>query len=342
MVELAAVISTAIIVATIICVQVSRLPVPNFPSLMQATFGLGHALAVLLLLITTAAYTVGWRRLHRVDPRLANPWRALAFGVAVVALGLALIWPLPGWSNYLLAMRSVQKVLLCMIAAPLIWLACPIHLIVWGMRGGARRWFVRLHGNSWDGRLTRSLTQPVATWFAFVAAFLLWHDPASASYLLGENWAHYSAPWLLAAAAILFWSHVVGTNPRLHPSYPIWLLIFYLLGAEIANMITGVTIAFNADPLYAHYPAIRALVGDRALPLNAVIDQMAAGAIIWVFGSFVYIFSIVVVLNRLFGSEDSNGPQPLPNWDSYENFIAPGLEHRVTPPLLTKADDRSR
>jgi cytochrome c oxidase assembly factor CtaG len=309
---------------------------------MQATFGLGHAVAALLFLIITAAYAIGWRRLHRVDPKLANPWRLLAFVVAMITLGLALIWPLPGWSNYLLAMRSTQKVLMCMIAAPLIWLACPIHTVVWGLRGWTRRWLVRLHGSSWDGRLTRSLTQPMAAWFGFVAAFLLWHDPASANFLMGENFAHYGAPWLLGAAAILFWSHVVGTGPRLHTSFPAWLLIIYLLGAEIANMITGITIAFTVEPIYPHYPAIRALVGDAALPLNSTIDQMAAGALIWVFGSFVYIFGIVFVLNHLFHREGSTAPEPLPNWDSHEKFIAPGLEHRVAPPRLTKIDDRSR
>ncbi len=292
--------------------------------------------------MTGVSYARGWRRLHRVDPGLATPWRALAFAIAITALALSLVWPLPGWSNYLLTMRSLQKALLCMIAAPLLWLACPVHIIVWGSRGWMRRGLVRLHGNTWDGRLARSVTQPLVAWFGFVAVFLLWHDPASARFLLGETWVHYGAAWLLGAAAILFWSHVVGTGPRLHTGFPSWLIILYLLGAEIANMIAGVTIAFTVEPLYAHYPAIRALVGEGALPINPVTDQMAAGAIIWVFGSVVYIFGIVFVLHELFRREGSNTPAPLPNWDAHEKFIAPGLEHRVTPQPYHKSDDRSR
>ena len=309
---------------------------------MHATFGIWHASASLFLVILIAAYVRGWRRLHRVDPGLATPLRAIAFGIAVGALAAALIWPLPGWSNYLLTMRSLQKALLCMIAAPLLWLACPLHTIVWGMRGWTRRGLVRFHGHSWDARLTRTLTQPMAAWFGFVAAFLLWHDPASAKFLLGENWLHYVAPWVLGATAIVFWSHVVGTGPRHRAHFPAWLLILYLLGAEIANMVAGITIAFTVEPIYAHYPAVRALVGDAALPLSSMIDQMAAGAIIWVFGSFVYIFGIVFVLHHLFRREGSTAPEPLPNWDAHDKFIAPGLEHRLAPHLVRKSDDRSR
>jgi cytochrome c oxidase assembly factor CtaG len=309
---------------------------------MQATFGTWHAAATLLLIFLGAGYARGWRRLHRVDPALANPWRALAFAAALLLVGLALIWPLPGWSVYLLTARSLQKALLCMLAAPLFWLACPVHIFVWGHRGWSRRGLVWLHGHGWASRALRSMTQPMAAWFGFVALFLLWHDPASAQFLLDEGWAHHAAAWLLGASALLFWSHVVGTGPRLHPSFPAWLLLIYLLGAEIANMVAGITIAFTLEPIYAHYPALRLQLGEASLPLSAPIDQMTAGAVIWVFGSIVYIFGMMFVLHALFRRAGSTAPEPLPNWDSHENFIAPGLEHRVVPHRHKKSDDRSR
>jgi cytochrome c oxidase assembly factor CtaG len=295
---------------------------------MQADFGFWQAGAALTLIVLTALYGAGWRRLHRVYPRLASVGRLLAFGVALAALTVALVWPLPGWSNYLLTMRSVQKVMVAMIAPPLLWLACPVHVIVWGrreLRGG----LVALRrGKSRTAAWVRAATQPLVAWFTFVAVFLFWHDPQSVPLLVGGGWLHYIAPWLLLAAALLYWWHVVDTGPRLHRSFPTWLLIPFLIGVEIPNMVAGITIAFSVQPLYAHYATVHAQLGDR-LPLNVITDQITGGAIVWVFGSLVYIASIVLVLHRLFRREGSNAPQPLPNWDANEKFIAPGLEERA-------------
>ncbi len=305
---------------------------------MQASLGVGQGIAALLLLMLTAAYVQGWRKLHRAMPKLATPWRLLAFILAFSALSLALIWPLPGWSNYLLAMRSSQKAFICMIAAPLFWLACPVHFVAWGLRGRARQALVSLKSQGWTKRLMYAITQPLVLWFIYVAAFLFWHDPSFAPFLLGRNWAHTLAPWLLLGASLLFWWPVVDTGPRLHRRFPAWLLIIYLLGAEIANMVAGMTIAFSADPVYAYYPAVRAQLGADVLPLSQLIDQMAGGAIIWVFGSLVYISGIIFILHRLFRKDGSTTPQPIFDWDSQEKFIAPGLEHRVAQNQLRKAD----
>jgi len=298
---------------------------------MQAPIGVEQVAAILILGIVAAFYGVGWRRLHRADPRLASPGRVVAFGVGLVALTLALVWPLPGWSNYLLAARSLQKVLICMVGAPLLWVACPVHVIAWGQRRWAGRWVTRLHRPADSfGRAIRGLTQPLFVWFLYVAVFLFWHDPTSARFLLGDTWGHTLAPWVLLVAAILFWGPVVDTGPRLHRDLPIWLLIVYLIGVEIANMVAGITIAFSATPVYPYYPAVRAALGDPMLPLPLIIDQIAGGAIVWVFGSLVYISGVLFILHRLFRREGVNLPLAAPNWDDHANLIAPGLEHRVT------------
>lgn len=305
---------------------------------MQASIGIGESLAILVLVGLAVGYGVGWWRLHRVMPALANPLRLLAFIIALSALTLALVWPLPGWSNYLLAMRSLQKTLICMIAAPFFWLACPVHLIGWGIRGWTGRQAMGLGFHGWSRPLLRSITQPLVAWFAYVAAFLLWHDPSLANFLLGESWLHTATPWLLLGAALLFWWHVVDAGPRYHRSFPSWLLIVYLLSVEVANMVAGMTIAFAGEPLYSHYPTLRAQLAPNALPLSQFFDQMIGGAVIWIFGSLVYISAIISVLHRLFRQEGSTAPQPLPNWDDHNRFIAPGLEHRVDQNRFHKAD----
>jgi putative membrane protein len=288
--------------------------------------------------VSSALYLAGWRRLHRASPGLAHAGRLLAFGAVLAALSLALVWPLPGWSSYLLTMRSAQKVLVALIAPAFFWLACPLHTMAWGLGSPVRRRLVRVrHASGWGARAVRAITQPLVTWFVFVSAFLFWHDPQTVAYLAGDTWAHDAAPWVLLGAALLFWGHVAGTGLRLRTPFPTWLLIVYLLGVEIPNMVAGVTIAFADHPLYPYYARIHARYGERLL-LDAATDQMIGGAIIWVFGSLFYVTSIVLVVHRLFREEGSTAPQPLPGWDAHEKLIAPGLEHRARQNLIRGVD----
>lgn len=308
-----------------------------FSILLAWQLGAGLILALLAVL-----YLWGWRRLRRVEPRLASVARLLAFLAGLTALTLALIWPLPIWSNQLLAMRSVQKALVAMIAPPLLWLGCPVHVIVWGLRRQLRRGFVYLRqGKGPAARGLRHMTQPLVGWFVFVGAFLSWHDPQTTPLLLGNTMLHYLAPWLLLGAALLYWWPVVGTGPRLQSRFPIWVLIPYLITVEIPNMVAGVTIAFSGHPLYPYYVAVHAAMGNR-LWLDVMTDQMVGGAIVWVFGSLVYVASIVLVVHRLFRNDGATAPQPPPNWDADEKFIAPGLEHRARQNALRKVDLRHR
>lgn len=309
---------------------------------MHATIGIGESIALLLLAALAIGYVRGWRHLRRALPMLASPARLVAFSVATVALAFAFIWPLPGWSNYLLTMRSLQKVLICMVAAPLLWLSSPVHVVVWGTRSRSRRAFLALLTPGRVRQTATTATQPLVAWFAYVAAFLFWHDPAVAGFLIGEKAAHTLAPWLLLIAAMLFWWPVVDSGPRLHRTFPAWLLIISLLSVEIANMVAGITIAFSMEPIYQSYTTVRAQLAPDALPWSQSTDQIMGGAIVWVFGSLVYISSIVFVLLRLFRKEGSTTPQPLPNWDDNAKFIAPGLEHRVTQNHQRNVDLRHR
>lgn len=305
---------------------------------MQATIGAWQVGVAALLMAAGLLYAAAWRRLRRVDAGLARPLRLLAFGAALVALALALVWPLPGWSQSLLTARALQKVLVAMLAPALFWLACPAHVLVWGWRRPLRRpfvWFAQSQGRA--AGILRGLTQPLVAWFLFVSAFLFWHDPTSVAYLAGAGWLHDAAPLALFGTALLFWWHVVGTAPRLSKAFPAWLLIVYLVGVEILNMVAGITIAFSMEPVYPYYANVHRQAG-HALPLGMAEDQIAAGAIVWVLGSLVYITSIVLVLHRLFRREGSMAPQPLPNWDAHERLIAPGLEQRAQQNVLRNVD----
>lgn len=282
----------------------------------------------LLLVLLGWGYGRGWRRLQTRQPELATKPRLVLFGLSLAALAATLIGPLETWSYSLLVARSLQKVLICMIGAPLFWLACPFHVTLAGLPGTLRRRMTRLLHRSAFGRLLRFVTQPSFTWLLFVSVFLSWHDPTLVNLVMPHPWAHRAALLVLLGAALLFWWHIVDTGPRIHGRFPDWVRFACLLGVEIPNIASGISIAFQVAPLYTYYATMHALA-QQPFQLPLLDDQTISGGIIWVFGSLAYFSSAVLVLNKIFRDHGGNSAQPIPNWDSDERMIAPGLEHRL-------------
>jgi putative membrane protein len=279
-----------------------------------------HLISAIALLILTATYSLAWRRLRSRRPKLATGGRLSLFLSGMILLGLAFVWPVSIWAESLLAGRAVQKVLLCMLAPPLLWLGLPFHVIAWGL---PVRWRKRVR----LGPILRRVTHPLAAWLLFISAFLLWHDPTYVNWAAHQRMVQTTTAWLLLGAALLFWWHVVNTGPRLHPRLPGWIMAVYLLAVEIPNMAAGITIAFTVQPIYPAYAELQQTL--TGAPFTYASDQMIGGAIIWVFGSIVYISAIIGVLYQLFRREGSTAPQPPMDWDNAKKVIAPGLEHRL-------------
>jgi putative membrane protein len=283
-------------------------------------------LPLALAALAGGLYTLGWLRLHRWLPTLAQPRRLICFWLGLTLLTLPHLPPLYALSEQLLMIRSVMKILTVMLAPPLIWQAIPVHGLLWSLPGSLRRRLV--HGifvaPAFRSAI-RTLTAPGLAWLLFIAAFLIWHDARFASWSMMQGWSRHLSLWVLLLAALIYWSHVVGTGPRIHTRLPGWVFFAYLVGADIPNMISGVTISFTGRPIYSYYAAAHA--ATRApWGLDVLNDQIIAGGLVWFFGSLVYFGSAVLVMGQFF-KHDS--PQPYPNWDADERMIAPGLEHRV-------------
>ena len=139
-----------------------------------------------------------------------------------------------------------------------------------------------------------------------------------------QEWSCHLSLWLLLVTGMLDWGHVVGSSPRIHPRLPAWVFVAYLIGADIPNMVSGVTISFTGHPIYSYYVAADA--HGNPLGLDVINDQIIAGGLVWFCGSMVYFGSAVMVMGRLFKHDT---PQAFPNWDADERMIAPGLEHRL-------------
>ena len=232
-------------------------------------------------------------------------------------------------TQYLFA-RTLQTVLLCLLAAPAFFLSLGYDVMLWGMPDRSRRAMKRtLQPETRLGKTLRRFTPVWAVWLAFLALFLIWHDASFVNWALAHHAAHTLYLCLLALAALLFWWHIVGTGPRLHPPFTPWLAAIVLVICEIVNMITGVSLAFASEPIYSHYlQAAQTLNPSQALA-RVMADQALSGGMLWVAGSLLYVTSILLIVNRLFEQHGASQPAAHPGWDDDERMIMPGLEHRL-------------
>lgn len=282
----------------------------------------GSAAALLTIFLP---YVLCWLRLKRNRSPLATTARLVSFSAGTAALALAFHSPLVTLQQELLIGRAGQQMLIGLLAPPLLWLACPAHIILRGLPPSARRWTVsKLKRSTWSGILIRRLTHPLPILLLAFSVFLLWHEPVFANWLLIRPSAYRLCLWGVWITYMLFWWHPLGTGPRLRqPMHPAIAFLFVILGGEVPNMVTGVTLAFRNTPAYSYY------AGRLPLPeLTTMQDQMISGGIIWFFGSIVYVGVAVALLGRVFRNFEAPRPQPI-SWDATERTIAPGLEHRV-------------
>lgn len=283
----------------------------------------------LLMFVWLVLYVRGWLRLRRRGAsQLASVYRLLVFLTATALVGLILLSPVSWLNTQYLSLRTLQTVVLCLLAAPAFHLACGYDVLLWGLTDRGRRWMRRtVQPGTHAGEYLRKATPVAGVWLAFVAAFLIWHEPGIVNWLLPRPMLHTSFLSLLGLFALLFWWHVVGTGPRLHVPPAPWLVAAVLVITEVLNMITGVSIAFSTQPIYSHYATVAATEPGRFLDIAA--DQALAGATLWVVGSMLYVSSIVLVLNRLFIEHGQAGAALEPDWEDDDRMIMPGLEHRV-------------
>ncbi len=290
-------------------------------------------LTLLVVLGVAVLYALGWSQMRRAQPGLATPARLGSFAAGLGAVTLAMLSPLYPLQTELLAARVAQQILLGIIAPPLLWLGCPFHLIVWGLPAAVRRQVTRGVVRPGTRRQwVRLLTRPALIWLGTVSVFLIWHDPQTVGWLMHSAWIYGVALWIFFLTYLLFWWHLLGTGPRLHRALPAGMAFVYvILGGEVPNMVTGITLAFQSSPIYAGYASQWPMIA-----LSPIQDQMISGGMIWLTGSFAYISTAIVLLSRLFRAGDHPPRLPL-HWDATERTIAPGLEHRVLPKSMRKS-----
>jgi len=254
------------------------------------------------LALAAGIYARGWLRMHARVPQRFGAGRLTAFVGGLTAIVVALASPLHAIGAQLLPAHMVQHLLLMMVAPPLICLGAPQQPMLQGLpRGILRRWV-------WPCARWRPLTsagrwlvQPSVAWVAFVGSTWAWHTPALYERALASEVWHHAQHVCFLTTALAFWRPVL--HPRSgRPLAPPWALVLYLILADLQNTVLSAWLVFAERVIYPSYAAVSHPWGTSAL-----IDQAAAGAIMWVPGSVAFLVPVVWIVGQLLSPRWAQG-----------------------------------
>jgi putative membrane protein len=260
-------------------------------------------------------YVRGWLALRRTRPKQISEWRLFSFIAGLFAIFLAVSSSLDTYSETLLFMHMAQHFVLMSVAPPLIALGSPFVPM---LRGLPRPIVRRIGGPIFRSSLVHSLQKlfsrlPFA-WLAMNLTYVGWHIPKAYEFALSSENCHNFEHFCFFATSLIFWWPIVQPWParrRLNS----WLIIPYLLTSDFVNTGLAAFLCFSGRLLYPSYGVV-----ERPFGIDALKDQIAAGAFMWVFGSLVFLVPTIYVTTRLL----ANGRLV----SSFETLSKQGTIHR--------------
>ncbi len=283
--------------------------------------------STLFLSACIVAYVFGFRKLQALEQGPKGR-QAGAFALGALLLAIATVSPLNSLRAEFLFARATQQVLVAILVPPLLWYGQTVPCVSFPFAAIWQRQKYR-PAPTWRVRfkvVLKFLTGPGVVWALTLCLFALWHDPSVLNWLNAVPWRANAGLWVYFSIYFLFWSHAMAVAPCWHKPMPVWIRFLYLIvGGEVSNMLVGVSLAFRPFVLYDFY----AEGNVHGFP-NPLQDQMISGAIIWVSGSFVYIFIAVALLAQSLFHRPLPNKVPTLDWQrATRRTIAPGLEDRV-------------
>jgi len=248
--------NTAALETTLLATSRPRLGEPFAPHL--------HVVAWLAIAGLALGYAWALRHLGRRSGAAPLPTRRQLRSLtgAVVALVLALTWPLADLAaHWSLTALVVQRLLLTLAAAPLLLLAMPGPVLAALTRPA-----------SVDACLD-VLTRPVvavATFTVVAVGTLL--TPAVAAQASSPWWRGLTDVVLVLAGAVL-WGPVLRHIPGTHRTSPV-AVTAYLFIQSVIPTFPAIIYVFSRHPLYDAFRHVHV-----AFPVSTLVDQQLAGVV---------------------------------------------------------------
>lgn len=238
---------------------------------------------------------------------------AVAFQGGLLAAALALVSPLGYWSHIYIWVRSVQDLLLALVAPGLIVLGAPWEALARGLAPVRRL-------APWLGRRSRTAaaaaadvldrparerpehgwrTVPVAVTAAYNLVWWGWHLPVLYDAAARQPAVAAAEVIMYLGGGILLWRQLIGSrpyNPAFAPVYRFMLLTATALSGTLLAMI----LTFGSWVLY---PGYRSPL--HQFPPSVVADQQIGGAALWMLALPPLFVAAVALLTRWLSDEET-------------------------------------
>ena len=225
------------------------------------------------------------RRTTGARPGAAS-WRTWSFAVGVLALWVALDWPVGALAaGYLASVHMVQFLLVALVAPALLLLGVP------GAAWAALR-------RRRPGPRLRRITHPLATLLVFSLIVVLTHWPFVVDGLMSYQAGSFLIDTLWILGGTLLWWPVVAPVPE-RPGFGYPLKMAYLIAVTITTTIPFLYLTFTALPVYATYELAPPIAG-----ISKREDQQLAGLLMKLGGAVVLWTAITALFFRWYRSEE--------------------------------------
>jgi cytochrome c oxidase assembly factor CtaG len=229
------------------------------------------------LLVLALLYLSGTARLRLRRGKHVRATRAGWFfwsGLAVLVL--ALVSPIHELGEHLFTVHMIEHELVVAVAAPLLVLARPTALLLWGLPAAARRHAGAAMSSRVSRGLWRILTAPSVATSLHGLAIWVWHYPPLFDATVTDITMHRLQHLSFFGTAILFWWALIWRADRGAAAWHQFVTMLHtsILGALIALVPT---VLYRVQTQYA--------AEWQMTPLE---DQQLAGIIMWVPGGIIY------------------------------------------------------
>jgi cytochrome c oxidase assembly factor CtaG len=252
------------------------------------------------ILVTAVLYLRGWLALRKTRREQFNDVRLASFLCGLAVLWLAIGSPMDGFADALLSAHMIEHLLLMSVVPPLLLYGMPVVPLLRGLpRVITQALIAPLIRSTILRRLAHWLVKPVVAWLVMNLTFLAWHVPAAYDFALEhENW-HAFEHLCFLMSSLLFWWCIMRPWPAQQLRQN-WGILLYLVGADIVNTLLSAFLAFCGRPVYSFY-----LTNPNPFQVSPLDDQVLGAAIMWVFGSIIFLVPAMIVTLRLAGMQSN-------------------------------------
>ncbi len=211
----------------------------------------------------------------------------------VLALWVALDWPVGALSGYLASAHMLQYLLTALVAPPLLLLGVP-----------GRAWD-RLAARSGVVRVLRFVTHPLIALAIFQFVLFYTHLPSVVDRLMVTPLGSFAIDTLWLGGGLIFWWPVVAPVPA-RPRFGYALKMGYLFLSTVLNTLPYAFLTFGELPFYGIYE-----LAPPVSVLGAREDQQVAGLLMKIGGGLVLWTAITIQFFLWYAREgEAEGPAP--------------------------------